>query len=80
MPVYVVVSVTISYGQTFHGVHGVYKSKDAAQVAALSSIIAIVKNHGYSITKNDITIDEQDFIYTSNKTDVVVSCIKQYMS
>ena len=77
MTVYVVVSSTISYGQTFSGVHGVYSSKDSARLSALSAATGIAQRHCYNVTKDDITIDDDNCIYTSSKVDVVVSCIEQ---
>lgn len=76
-PVYVVVSDTIDRGQVYHGIHGVYTSKDSAQAQAMSTIMGIAEHHKCNITKDDITIEYDDHIYTSNKVDIVVSCIEQ---
>lgn len=80
MTVYVVVSSTIAYGQTFSGVHGVYKSKDSAQLSALSAATGIAQRHCYNVTRDDIIIDCDDCIYTNPKVDIVVSCIEQRLS
>ena len=77
--VYVVVSDTIAYGQSYHGIHGVYKTKESAQAQAMSTMMGIAKRHGYAITKDDITIEYEDYMYENNKVDIVVSCIEQQM-
>lgn len=75
--VYVVVSDTIDRGQVYHGIHGVYTSKESAQAQAMSTIVGIAEHHKCNITKDDITIEYDDHIYTSDKVDIVVSCIEQ---
>lgn len=78
--VYVVVSDTIAYGQNYHGIHRVYKSIESAHVAAMSTIASIAKNHGHNITKDDVFIEYEDFMYENSKIDIVVSCIEQRLS
>lgn len=80
MEVYVVVSDTLAKGQNYHGIHGVYKTKESAQAQAMSTIMGIVKHHGYSISKDDITIEYDDCTFANEKIDIVVSCIEQRLS
>lgn len=78
--VYVVVSDTIAYEQNYHGIHGVYKSIESAHVAAMSTITSIAKNHGHNVTKDDVFIEYEDFMYENSKIDIVVSYIEQRLS
>lgn len=80
MSVYVVVSDTIAHGQNYHGIHGVYQSIELAHKQAMSTITSIAKHHGCNITKDDITKEYDDFVYCTDKIDVVVSCIEQRLS
>ena len=78
--VYVVVSDTFAHGHNYHGVHGVYKTKESAYAQAMSTIMGIVKHHGYNPSKDDITAEYDDFLFANEKVDIVVSCLEQRLS
>lgn len=80
MTVYVVVSDTIAYGQSCHGLHGVYQSIESAQQSAMSTIISTAQRYGYNIIADDIVVQDEDYLYENNKIDIVVSCIEQELS
>lgn len=77
MKIYVVISDSIINNHSSHGLHGVYKSLSDAKTTAISMIISTAKLHGYNITSNDITVDDNDFFYAQHGIDIVVSCIEQ---
>ena len=77
MQVYVVISDTIAYGQRYHGIHGVHRTKESAHKYALSAITGIAQRHCYNVSTDDIRIEDNDYFYENNKVDIVVSCIEQ---
>lgn len=77
MKIYVVISDSIINNHSSHGLHGVYQNHSDAITAAISMIKSTVQLHGYNITLDDITIDDNELFYAKHGIDIAVSCIEQ---